>query len=594
MALNEREIDFTIPPNRYLTFDPNSWRDLFIERLDQTGYFTQAGADGSNLNIIADIIGITFSGLVYQLNKSVSSGSFSETDIYTAMNKMVKELGYSPIGHQSATTSFVMTAKDLSKGLYTIPRYSYIRVNGFNYSFNEDVVFMKSEDTISEELEKVSANRILFQGTWIEYAVKSAIGVENETITVTTPDNVIIDHNNIHVYVKTKGKWSQWDEVNSLYFSKACDEHYMKRFNSRRQYEIKFGDAINGAQLSEGDQVAIYFLQSDGELGEISSASLSNGRFTKYDTVRLREIINDTTVDSAQTIPNGGYLSFTNKRGSTPYAVPETVEEIRKNAPNVFRGQFRLVHGTDYESYITSNFSHFIQDVKAISNEEYMDSYTRYYDELGISPDKNNRQLLNQIRFSTSCNFNNVYMILVPKNEGYLGIGQKSTIKKKMRDEQTITADPIPIDPVYIHFDISVPSESFIKLEDSENSRLVLVKEDQSLRSSESILQEANEIIINFFKRSNNSLGQIVDFTQLVTNLSSLNGVKKIYSENVNTGGRIEGINLVRWNPVYNWDISSVNSNTRLENFMFPILDNPNNLINKLFVQDSSLQLVGI
>jgi DNA-dependent RNA polymerase auxiliary subunit epsilon len=594
--LSERDIDFSIPRNRYLQFGAGTWKNLFIDRMNQLGYYNQAGAEGSNLNIYADVMSLTFSSLMYQLNKTASSGQFSDTQLYTAMNKMVSELDYRPIGHQTPTVSFQASAVNLSAGLYQIPRYSYIRVGGYNYSFNEDIIFRKTVDTVSESLNTVSDTKLLYQGTWVEFPTKSATGADNEIVVLTVDDNVIVDHNNIHVYIRKDGVWKRWEEVQSLYLSGACDQHFEKRLNERKHYELKFGDDINGAKLDAGDEIAVYFLQSDGSAGDLGAGDLEAATFVVFDTVRHRRILADTlSTNTAPNVPSTGtVLTFNNTKGSTPYQVPETVDDIRKNAPSVFRSQYRLVTEGDYEAYVRSNFSSFIHDVKVMSNETFMDSYYRYYDELGISPEKANRFLFAQTRFGTSVNFNNVWMIMVPQTEGYLGVGQKSAIKQKLKQESCLTSNAIPFDPVYLSFDLAVQSESVMKITDREDSKLVFVKQNNSLRSSDSILEEATGVITEFFSKEKNMLGGVVNMAQLSTDLSQISGVGRVYTENTSTGSQTDGISMVRWNPVYPNDVRAVNGNLQLLDFQFPVLDPDKALISKLEVVDNSLNLTGI
>lgn len=65
--------------------------------------------------------------------------------------ELLKEIGYNPVGHQTATLSFSMSAENMDAGIYTIPRYSNINVAGINYSLTTDLSFSKVENTIKEE-----------------------------------------------------------------------------------------------------------------------------------------------------------------------------------------------------------------------------------------------------------------------------------------------------------------------------------------------------------------------------------------------------------------------------------------------------------
>ena len=76
---------------------------------------------------------------------------------------------------------------------------------------------------------------------------------------MTPGENVLIDHFNVNVYIKpVGGTWKIWEETPSLYLEDADAEKYEIRLNENKNYEIKFGNDINGKKLEESSEVAIY------------------------------------------------------------------------------------------------------------------------------------------------------------------------------------------------------------------------------------------------------------------------------------------------------------------------------------------------
>jgi len=89
---------------------------------------------------------------------------FSEAQIYENINRIVKLINYSPIGNQTSTVVFTCSAtSDLKVGSYTIPRYSFIRINNAPYTFNQDVTFTKTLST-NQYIENIGNQVILYQG----------------------------------------------------------------------------------------------------------------------------------------------------------------------------------------------------------------------------------------------------------------------------------------------------------------------------------------------------------------------------------------------------------------------------------------------
>ena len=74
----------------------------------------------------------------------------------------------------------------------------------------------------------------------------AALG-ENFEVSVLAPSdlgsNIIIDSNNIFVYVKPNtlnSKWEQWNRTTSLYLENASAKKFSVRYNENDRYEIKF------------------------------------------------------------------------------------------------------------------------------------------------------------------------------------------------------------------------------------------------------------------------------------------------------------------------------------------------------------------
>lgn len=603
--LSYRGLEFPLDKDAYTSFSAASLKELIRDRLNQVGFFTDQNYEGSNLSLINDVVALVFNYLIFYLNQTATNAQFSETQLYSSMNNIVKELGYNPIGHQTAILTFELSVKNLDRGLYRIPKYAYLRIGNINYSFVDDIVFKKETDQDLEFLSEISKNNLLYQGTWIEYPIKEAQGIDNERFLINVDQDTIIDHNNINVYVKHRddNRWREYEETRNLFLKEACDEVFEKRFNENQRYEVKFGDGINGRKLQEGDQIAIYFLASDGQLGEIGANVLQSTTYTPFETSQYSQILDDLDlIDKANELPRRkDVLEFRNRNTSSFYNSPEDANEIRNNAPSLFRTQYRLVTQEDYKAFIDTNFSNILYDSYVMNNSEYLNSYIKYIHDLGIEkPYLTNRVLYNQAYFADSCNFNNVYVVAIPKNINngninYLNLSQKQLIIDRLRDEKVLTSETIVIDPIYIAFDVAVPQDSVLSLEDRNNTEIVIVKEDRSLRDNDSLIEEVLESIDSFFNPSNNQLGQFLNFNQLTTDIFSIKGIKSILTRNTINGNTVEGLSFLRWNNTYpNLDIQYANSNNQLDVFQFPYIFDSQNLINKIRVEDNNLDLIGI
>jgi hypothetical protein len=571
--------EFPVPKNAYVAFDGLTIKQKIKDRLNQTGIFTDQNYEGSNLAAFNDSVAMSFSLLLYYLNQSSVNGQFSETTIYENINRIVKELDYKPVGHQTASVCFTMTAQNLAAGFYTIPRYSSISIGGLIYSLVNDLSFTKSQNTVSEEISGIESDAVLYQGTFVELPIYTAAGTGNEILYVSVDDAAIVDNFNIHVYVKIDGVWEKWNKTQSLYINNFSDRVYELRFNENKIYELKFGDDINGRKLNSGEEVLVYYLKSDGKSGEIGVGGLKTRKLSSSISNNLNSILSTTGVSymTSQQMLN---LTFDNKFPSTYYSSPESVASIRKNAPGVFRSQFNVTTAKSYETFIKSNFSNIISDVRVKNNKEYLDSYIKYFYDIGLTkPQLESRALFNQINYADSCNFNNVYLFVVPKtiknSLSYLTPSQKELILNTIRDEQVLTSETILVDPVYISFDLGLQIENTITEQNIKDTELYVAKSLNSRRSESSIKEDIQNMFLSYFDSSTNTLGQRVNIQQLNVDLLNIDGVGELYMRNRVTGSYVRGLRMVQWNPVYfDLTINQTGSVVTLESFQFPFLNN--------------------
>jgi hypothetical protein len=288
--------NFPLSFNSYAAFDATSMKTLMQQRLIEGGVFTDQIFEGSNFNSLLDVIAYSYHVLLFYLNRTANESAFTTAQLYENVNRIVKTLNYNPIGIQTSVISFSAASNsDLPIGIYTVPRYAFFNINELQYSFVEDVTFTKSESGF-EVLNDMNESALLYQGSFVQYPLYISTGEPFEELTLVSVDengnNDLIDHNNIHVYVKPSNEsWRQLKNVNNLFLENPLSESFELRLNENQRYVIKFGDGITGKKLNEGDLVAIYYLRSDGVDGEIGSNALNGSRMFLYNSVEYNEIM---------------------------------------------------------------------------------------------------------------------------------------------------------------------------------------------------------------------------------------------------------------------------------------------------------------
>jgi len=596
---------FPIAPNTYAAFDAISLRNLIIERLNAQGTFTDQNYIGSNLASIIDIVAYSFNTLLFYLNRTSSEATFTEAQVYENINRIVKLLDYKPVGYQTSTLAFQVSADNrintfqVANQYYTIPRYAYLIVAGIPFSFNEDITFTVEESGTIRELTQVSNRKLLFQGSFRESPIHNAVGTPNEVVTLNVV-NALIDHFNIHVYVyeQEQSKWVQYNESHSMYMEQPDSRSFEKRLNSNLQYEISFGDDVNGRKLQQREKVVIYFLQSSGEKGVVGPGSLYGpANTTKYvvlNTALLSQIMIDVKQDTSSVYLKSeefGRLRFSNTAGSTMPKDIESADEIRKHAPAAFRSQYRLITQQDFEVFIRTNFSNFISNVKVFNNWEYTSDYLRYFQELNMDPVKFQQIALNQVIYADACNFNNIYICAIPgigftTSLKYLMPAQKEAIISAIQPLKPLTSEITFIDPIYMSLRLGTETpDGEILLEDRYFTNLEITKTRRTGKSDQSIINEVASVFQQFFMPQKQKIGGIFDYSQLVAQILSVDGVDSISTANRNSFQSVPGLSLLLWNSNYpELDNRILKNNITIEPFQFLFYEDLNNITQHIVV----------
>lgn len=588
--------NYYLQKGSYLQFDASTIEQYIKDVLNDPNngsQFTDQNYEGSYFSSLIEVISYTFNVLMFYLNQTSTESIFTDAQLYENMNRIVKMLGYNPVGYQTSLLAYTASGSNLeTNSTYYIPRYSFINAGGTTYSFNKDLIFKGGNLTNAVQ------DNILYQGKFYEYPLYTAEGGGYEIIFLTPGDNVIVDHFNINVYVKQKdGVWREWNRVESLSLAGASDEVFEARFNENEIYELTFGNNVNGKGLTIGDTVAVYYLQSDGENNEVAIGDLQDIKYVKFSSPQFTNIFNDIASDlNLGTLISPDNISFDNEVPSTPFSEPETVEEIRQNAPYVLKEKNTLSKTDDFERYILRNYSNVVQDASVVDNWEYTGTFLKYFYNLGIDdPQSVARILFNQVNYADSCNFNNIYMFVKPtisSNNDYnafLSPSLKQLIVNSVESLKLSTCEPVVCDPVYMAIDIGVNDlTTDPNKDDTDKSELILIKDKNSFRSDDAIINDVNNIFLDYFDQANTVFGMNVSFPDINEQILSVDGVVDFKVARTDSSVYYGGLSMITWNPVYEQDSSLLLRSKTYEFFQVPYLYNRNQFINKIKVEVES------
>ncbi len=667
----------------YLRFDAFSMKDLINAKLSEDERFTDFAYAGSNLSVFVDIVSEMFACLMYNLNQSASESMLSDAKIYGNVSRLVKFLGYSPSGYKTSSVTVDATAVTFDKSFLIVPKYSKIELKSVD-NFGKPVTFSTNDYF---HINGDSVNKItLYNGYWGKYpGTFTSTGEPYEkfvlnSISVEGDPSEFTAYPFIDVYVKRhvgNGKYK------TLYFSPVTDGLFLNsndnsilspsdrkfylRLNENKKYEIEFGDGIHGAKLQKGDRIHIIYLTSNGSKGKIDERDITEQMFTVSingvsegsvgrETLTLDDILEtinseDNTIkqyssiigkyssDNAAALKSEKeegkydsdrrttfYYSCTNLEASSSTVEPETVDQIRENAPFWFTRMGRTVTVGDYTSYIKERFYSDIVDVVVMNNYKYAATFYGWLAKVGREKLNNPRKWLNPsltslgtygYKYSDTSDSNNIYIWIKQEIESTT-VGQ--SIIDDLMDEKILTSEPVVVSAVDVKFAICAgmtdtrnDDGSLMTLRDfynlngtSEDKPFVFddkgqnrleVELNSGLNISASIIKNRIlSIFKNFFSVSTMNIGSSVSIGDLESQILAVDGVKRIRTifRRLKDDGTFStedvmirnGISLAHWNDtiVNGYDIDYTNANVMLEDFQYPVFSDFGDIVGQIDV----------
>ena len=594
--------EFNLPTNAYTGFDAQSLRDLIIDRInnDTTINFTDQNFEGSNISALIDIIAYSYHTLLFYLNQTSSESNFNDAELYENINRIVKLIDYKPVGKQTAVLPVeIKGTSDLSAGYYTIPKFSFAASQGKTFTFTKDVTFEKT----TSDTETISAigSQLMYEGTLQEYPIINPIGEKFEVVNLLPGGNTTIDHFNIYVYVKevnSNNKWYEWSRVPSLYLSKPNERSFEIRYNENKNYELKFGNSVNGRKLNQGDQIAVYYLKSSGTDGKVTKNTFNSSSLNIYNTSQHDNILTDTQDTSLNflTIETVLNTTISNTEDSTDFGEEENADEIKQNAPRFFSSEYKLTTKDDYKSFIERNYKNLVYDVTVQNNSDYTNDYLKYLDdELGLTDySLETNALFNQYYFADSSDANNIYLTIVPnlrKNKSvitrsnYLSNALKEKIRNEIADYKLLNSEIAFIDPVYLNLDLSLRFSGEVnRLRYKDSTQLVITKQARALINEDDLKSKVYNIITTYI--NNLKLGDTIDVRYLNNEIEKIQGIEGIETLRTDLNRSTPGLSFCVFNPIYNGKDKKVfDTRCKLKPYQIPYIESPVAFKDKIVVK---------
>jgi len=324
-----------------------SLKNSFKIYLQEQPLFKDYDFEGSNINVLLDLLSYNTFKNAFYLNMVLSEAFLDSAQLRNSVLSHAKELNYLPNSVRSAKATIDVTfeVEDENLGPYTIqkgsPFTALVKNEAYTFTIPQTITVSSSNTTFSFQTD-------IYEGIYVKDTYTFLEGVENQRFKITNRNvdtnsiSVVVYEDNTEigeVYTKTTTLLGL-NETSQVFFIQPVGNGY---------FEILFGDNLFGRQPKINSTIVIDYRISAG-----SNANGAKSFSLDFDPTEVGAMstYTVTTVSNAA----GG-------------ADEQSIESIRRLAPRYFASQQRAVAADDYTSLVLSEFSQVIDDVSVFGGE---------------------------------------------------------------------------------------------------------------------------------------------------------------------------------------------------------------------------------
>lgn len=289
----------------------DTWKDIY-----------RSGTGEMLIEFLAYVLNL---GLFYTERRAEES-YLPTARLRSSVVNLVKLLNYEPKRKSSATGKLTFSIDSPLDKIVYIPKYTECQSeDGLQYITNEDGAIGKGQTSVIVKAIQGKVNRTFITSNGSvsqEYKISNS-SVENSG-----------DLNNLTFRIVVDGV--EWMKVSSFLYSINVDTHYRVINEMDDTVSVLFGDDINGRSPDAGSTIVIQYVESAGSTGNVTYI----GKIT--------------TVSSTIYDEDGGAVSInvTNESSFLGGDDEEDIEEIRYEAPRVFKTGERAVTAGDFIAFL--------------------------------------------------------------------------------------------------------------------------------------------------------------------------------------------------------------------------------------------------
>jgi hypothetical protein len=346
-----------MPLVNFSNLDFDQIKESIKDYLRANSNFTDYDFEGSNLTTIIDTLAYNTYITSYNANMVSNEVFIDSATLRENVVSLARNIGYVPRSRKSsvANVSFVVNAANTTAVTLTLKAGAVLTSRSTQSDKNKNYIFSIPNDiTVPVDADGFARFNIdVYEGTFVTQTFTVDTGNPQQKFIL---PNSGIDTDTLSVIVKDTAlstvsrKFELFDSLFNVTKDTRC---YFIHEISQERYELLFGDGIFGVKLDNSNFVQATYIISNGS----SANNITN--FTYIGNIvdnNGANVSQGVSIVSTNT-PSGGGKSI------------ESVESVKKYAPQIYASQNRAVTAADYEALVPQIYPE-AESVSAFGGED--------------------------------------------------------------------------------------------------------------------------------------------------------------------------------------------------------------------------------
>ena len=318
--------------------------------------FTDYDFEGSNLSAIIDTLAYNTYITSYNANMVTNEVFIDSATLRENVVSLARNIGYVPRSRKAAKANISFSVDASSTTAVTLTLKAGIVLttaekfggNSFTFAVPEDVTVPVTSTGVA-----YFDNIDVYEGTYINQTFSVSSRNPNQKFIL---PNIGIDTDLIRVIVKdneTSSVKDKYEKFDSLFRVNSESMVWFLQEIENERYEIIFGDGVFGKAVEEPNFIEASYITSNGADANGLSQFSYAGRLIS---------------NNGSSVTAGVSLIYTNSPSSGGSTI-ESIESVKKYAPQIYASQNRAVTAADFEALVPRVYAE-AESVSAYGGEE--------------------------------------------------------------------------------------------------------------------------------------------------------------------------------------------------------------------------------